>query len=143
MSYEQKWNKNSLSTISTLRTKIDKMQHQLDQKDEALYTKDQSFEVNEQLLRRKVKSEAAFVCNICIMSIKRSSLRRALDTWQRVVFESNIKWIHEYTVQELEAQSEAVEHMQLEAQKKQGEKELNLKNWENSSKKKKKELGNR
>jgi hypothetical protein len=28
--------------------------------------------------------------------------------------------------------------MQLEAQKKQGEKELNLKNWENSSKKKKK-----
>jgi len=100
------------------------MQHQLDQKDEALYTKDQSFEVNEQLLRRKVKSEAAFVCNICIMSIKRSSLRRALDTWQRVVFESNIKRIHEYTDQELEAQSQAVERMQLEAQKKQGEKEL-------------------
>ena len=58
------------------------------------------------------------------MSIKRSSLRRALDTWQRVVFESNIKRIHEYTDQELDAQSQAVERMQLESQNKQGEKEL-------------------
>jgi hypothetical protein len=114
------------------------MQHQLDQKDEALYTKDQSFEVNEQLLQRKVKSAAAFACNVCIMSMKRSSLRQALGTWQRVVFESNNKRIHEYTDQELEAQSQAVERMQLEAQKKQGEKELNLKNWENSLEKKRK-----
>jgi uncharacterized protein YbjQ (UPF0145 family) len=57
-----------------------------------------------------------------------------------VVFESNIKRIHEYTDQELEAQSQAVERMQLEAQKKQGEKELNLKNWENSLKKKRKRI---
>jgi uncharacterized protein YbjQ (UPF0145 family) len=56
--------------------------------------------------------------------MKRSSLRRALDTWQRVVFESNIKRIHEFTDQELEAQSQAVERMQLEAQKKQGEKRI-------------------
>jgi hypothetical protein len=74
------------------------------------------------------------------MSMKQSSLRRALGPWQRVVFESNIKWIHEYTAQELEAQSEAVECMQLEAQKKQGEKELNLKNWENSLEKKRKRI---
>ena len=72
------------------------------------------------------------------MSMKRSSLRRALGTWQRVVFESKIKWIDEYTVQELEAQSEAVERMQLEAQKKQGEKELNWRIGKIVRKKKKK-----
>jgi hypothetical protein len=67
---------------------------------------------------------------------EKESLNRAFNVWHRIVLERKLQKKQELNDQKLKMESQAIEKMRLDIQKTQERKELRLKNWENSLKKK-------